>query len=72
MVVIRQQIAVELLRRLRAFQAKNKDYIEAVRRGEFSNAWVDRVLEEGGCIVGDPEFDAVVDESEAVNLTRIA
>ncbi len=71
-VVIRQQIAVELLRRLRSFQAKNADYVEAVRRGEFSNAWVDRVLEDGGCIVGDPEFDAIVDQSEAANLTRIA
>lgn len=68
-VVIRQQIALELLQRLRSFEAKNAVYVAAVQRGEFSNAWVDRVLEEGGCIVGDPEFDAVVDESEAANLT---
>jgi RraA family protein len=48
-VVVPREIAVELLERLRAHQQTNADYLAAVRRGEFSNQWVDRILNEHGC-----------------------
>jgi regulator of RNase E activity RraA len=48
-VVIPQQIAEELLERLERHRAANGEYLEDVRRGKFSNAWVDRLLEENGC-----------------------
>lgn len=45
-VVVPGAIAVELLERLRSRKAADADYTAAVARGEFSNAWVDRVLDE--------------------------
>jgi regulator of RNase E activity RraA len=53
-VVIPREIAFELLQRLRAHQATNAAYLAGVKRGEFSNAWVDRILDEAGC----PSFPA--------------
>jgi RraA family protein len=54
-VVVPQDIAAELLRRLQAHQQSNAAYLAAVRRGDFSNAWVDRILSEAGCpITGTP------------------
>jgi hypothetical protein len=50
-VVVPQEIAAGLLERLRAHKQANADYFEAVRRGDFSNAWVDRNLEEQQCPV---------------------
>ena len=47
--VVPQEIAADLLRRLRARKDKEKEYLAAVSRGEFSNAWVDTLLDEGGC-----------------------
>lgn len=48
-VVIPQDYAAELLEKLRARRAALKDYLAAVQRGDFSNAWVDAILSEGGC-----------------------
>jgi RraA family protein len=55
-VVVPQEIAPELLQRLQQHKDDNQTYFESVRRGTFSNAWVDRVLEEAGCqVVTEPE-----------------
>lgn len=48
-VVVPRGIAVELLERLEQYKEANTTYFESVRRGTFSNAWVDRLLEEAGC-----------------------
>jgi RraA family protein len=48
-VVIPQEITLELLQRLKSHRANNTTYLEAVKRGEFSNEWVDRVLGEHNC-----------------------
>jgi regulator of RNase E activity RraA len=47
-VVVPGGIAEELLERLRAQKEGEAGYTAAVARGEFSNAWVDSVLEAGG------------------------
>ncbi|MGH3626052.1 MAG: RraA family protein [Sciscionella sp.] len=48
-VAVPQPFACELLARLRAYTAGNADYLAAVRRGEFNNAWVDEHLALQGC-----------------------
>ena len=48
-VVAPREIAAELLQRLRAHERSTAAYLAAVKRGEFSNAWVDRILLEHGC-----------------------
>ncbi|MGH3568239.1 MAG: hypothetical protein ACRDRH_19870, partial [Pseudonocardia sp.] len=48
-VVVPQQIAKDLLERLRAKADSGAAYIAAVQRGEFSNAWVDTQLAAQGC-----------------------
>jgi regulator of RNase E activity RraA len=53
-VVVPQAIASELLARLRARAAREAEYTAAVRRGEFSNAWVDTLLAENGILVDEP------------------
>ncbi len=53
-VIVPQQFAHELLTRLRAHSAGNADYMRAVQRGEFSNAWVDTYLEQHDCLVDPP------------------
>jgi RraA family protein len=50
-VVVPQEIAAELLLRLRSRKQGEADYVAAVARGEFSNAWVDRLLGDSGCEV---------------------
>ena len=50
-VIIPQESAVEVLERLRAYQTKNEEYFAGVKRGIFSNAWVDGLLEDGGCVI---------------------
>jgi regulator of RNase E activity RraA len=47
-VVIPQLIAGDMLASLRAKAAGEAGYTEAVARGDFSNAWVDRLLEQSG------------------------
>jgi RraA family protein len=50
-VVIPQGIAAELLHRLQSHRATNETYLAAVARGEFSNRWVDKLLESYECPV---------------------
>jgi regulator of RNase E activity RraA len=50
-VVVPQEIAAELLVRLRNQKASQAAYLAGVKRGDFSNDWVDRILTEAGCIV---------------------
>lgn len=50
-VVIPQEIASELLERLRAQRTNLASYLASVKRGEFSNEWVDRILDEAGCVI---------------------
>jgi regulator of RNase E activity RraA len=47
-VIVPQNIAAELLERLRARAATESAYVESVARGEFSNSWVDEILLDGG------------------------
>jgi RraA family protein len=54
-VVIPQEIASELLTRLIAQWQTLGDYVAAVRRGEFSNDWVDRLLESSGVVTDGDE-----------------
>lgn len=50
-VVVPQEVAPELLERLQAQKAKLTAYLMGVKRGQFSNEWVDRLLEEAGCVI---------------------
>jgi RraA family protein len=55
-VIVPQAIAAELLERLRRHEAANETYLEAVRRGVFSNDWVDQVLTALECpLIRTPE-----------------
>ncbi len=44
LVVVPQAIAAELLGRLQSHKESNADYFESVKKGNFSNAWVDQLL----------------------------
>jgi RraA family protein len=48
-VIVPWSIAEELLDRLKAHRDTMEAYIAGVRRGDFSNAWVDATLAEAGC-----------------------
>ncbi|VAW16137.1 hypothetical protein MNBD_ALPHA12-1280 [hydrothermal vent metagenome] len=48
-VIVRREFASDLLGRLVSHKAQMASYVAAVKRGEFSNAWVDKQLEQGGC-----------------------
>lgn len=50
-VAVPREIAPDLVERLEAQRAGNEAYLEAVRRGEFSNRWADEILAEGACLV---------------------
>jgi RraA family protein len=50
-VVIPQNIAADLLERLKQHKESNAAYFDSVRRGDFSNAWVDRILTDAECPV---------------------
>ena len=56
-VVVPQDIVEEVLFRLEDHEATNASYLEAVRRGEFSNQWVDRLLAEHGCTITDGSME---------------
>ncbi len=58
-VVIPQEIAPELLERLRNQKSSQAAYLAGVRRGEFSNDWVDRILTEAGCAVPPPAHSKI-------------
>lgn len=47
-VVVPRRDAAEVLENVRSKAAAEADYVAAVARGEFSNAWVDRFLAEHG------------------------
>jgi regulator of RNase E activity RraA len=49
-VVVPREIAVELLGRLQGLAVKESDYAAAVARGDFSNDWVDSLLEQSGLV----------------------
>src|SRR5438045_7378658 len=49
LVVVPREIVAELLQRLQQYRATNAAYFASVRRGDFSNQWVDRLLQEHGC-----------------------
>jgi RraA family protein len=67
-VVIPQGIAVELLERLQSHAASNASYFESVKQGNFSNAWVDKILTELECpmVRGSSPAGAVSPEHQAV------
>jgi regulator of RNase E activity RraA len=50
-VAVPRDVVAEVLRRLREHAAGQADYLASVQRGNFSNAWVDRLLEQTGCLV---------------------
>ena len=48
-VVIRKEFSDEILGNLKAEQQKNAEYVTNVKKGIFSNKWVDTILENSGC-----------------------
>ena len=52
-VVIPGECAEDILQRLDAQRAHQQAYLAAVRRGEFSNAWVDELLRQHECPIHD-------------------
>jgi regulator of RNase E activity RraA len=52
-VVVPREIASDLLDRLTAQKRNEADYTAAVARGEFSNAWVDRLLDDSGVVIDE-------------------
>jgi len=50
-VVVPREWAELIYHRLEAQKAHQEKYLEAVRRGEFSNAWVDDLLNQHECLV---------------------
>lgn len=58
-VIVPQDIAAELLQRLKNQREANAAYLAAVQRGEFTNEWVDRLLAEHACPMDEgPRPDA--------------
>jgi regulator of RNase E activity RraA len=50
-VVVPTEIAEELLARLQSHEEANAAYLASVKRGDFSNEWVDRTLAAADCFV---------------------
>jgi RraA family protein len=50
-VIVPRDNAADILERLQAYQEKNREYFAGVKRGIFSNKWVDDLLDETGCII---------------------
>jgi regulator of RNase E activity RraA len=50
-VVVAQEIAADLLERLQSRAPAENAYAESVARGEFSNDWVDKSLEQSGLTI---------------------
>ncbi len=48
-VVVRQEIAEEILKRCTEKTAREEEYVAAVKAGDFSNEWVWRSLKNDGC-----------------------
>lgn len=51
--VVPRDYVVEILRRLQDSERLQREYIANVKRGVFSNAWVDAQLRENNCAIGD-------------------
>jgi RraA family protein len=51
--VVRQDFAAEILEKLISKRDSMAEYVAGVRRGVFSNEWVDKLLESHGCIFLD-------------------
>ncbi|MXP41377.1 RraA family protein [Altererythrobacter soli] len=49
--VVPKDHAAEILQRLRDSRERLEDYVASVKRGEFSNDWVDKQLRENGCAI---------------------
>jgi RraA family protein len=66
-VIVPQGIAAELLERLHAHHDANAAYLESVRKGDFSNDWVDRFLQDHQCPVmrGGTPADAAAESPQA-------
>lgn len=66
-VIVPQGIAQDLLDRLRSHGAANADYLDSVKKGNFSNAWVDKILVDLECpmIRGAAPTDVMPRESTA-------
>jgi len=54
-VVVPRRIAPVLLRRLQAQKQAEADYIAGVMQGQFSNEWVDRLLDQADCEVWETD-----------------
>jgi regulator of RNase E activity RraA len=54
-VVVPRDLAAELLARLASQSEAEADYLAAVRRGEFSNTWVDTIIAQSGALVEPPD-----------------
>jgi len=52
-VVVPREYCAALLDRLQTQADAQRDYVRAVAAGEFSNAWVDAILDEGGVQIED-------------------
>jgi len=52
-VLIPRESAEDILRRLNSQKAHQETYLAAVRKGEFSNAWVDELLGQQACPIHD-------------------
>jgi regulator of RNase E activity RraA len=50
-VIVPRDNAEDILERLQAYKARNLEYFAGVKKGEFSNQWVDDLLSETGCII---------------------
>lgn len=51
LVVVRQEFAEDILEKLHIQKKALESYVEDVKKGDFSNAWVDTYLEDTDCIV---------------------
>jgi RraA family protein len=50
-VIVPRDNAQDILERLQAYAAKNAQYLAGVKKGIFSNEWVDDILDETGCTI---------------------
>lgn len=51
--VVRNEFAEEIADRVEQQDAILRNYVGNVKKGKFSNAWVDRMLEDAGCVLDD-------------------
>jgi RraA family protein len=67
-VIVPQNIVEEVLDRLKSHRTANAAYLAGVQRGDFSNQWVDGILQEHGCPIIKEEYGiAATAESAAAD-----